>query len=219
MPKQTFHSLDDEKRNRIKSAFLLEFSLNSYDDASISNVVRKLGISKGSIYQYFEDKLDVFNYLIAESVKVKVAYVGRTKREDFPDFWSYFKALYEYGYSFDRVHPMESHFLHNLTQNLNSPSVKGVYDQMLLQTVGGFKQMIQSEIELGLFRSDLSVDTMAFLLYKVGLSIMEQLELENTINPQESIKKGKPVFEGVEDRLLEMVDDYVNLVKPAFNKR
>lgn len=218
MPKQTFYSIEEGKRKRIVDAFLIEFSTHTYDDASVSNVVRKLEIAKGSIYQYFEDKLDVFKYLIGECVKVKMAYIGHLAREDYDDFWTYFRELYIHGCHFDRDHPKESHFLHSLTQNLNSPSVKDVYNEMLQQTVAGFEAMIRKEITLGLFRDDQSVETMAYLLYKVGVSIMEQLELQKIIDPQESISKGIPVFQEKEALLLATVDHYINLIKPSFNK-
>ena len=59
MPKETFLNLPEEKRNRILDAAIQEFAANPYDVASISNIVRKVGIAKGSFYQYFEDKKDL----------------------------------------------------------------------------------------------------------------------------------------------------------------
>lgn len=218
MPKETFLNLAEDKRKRITDAFLKEFTLNSFDDASITAVVKELGIAKGSIYQYFNDKLDLFMYLIQECSSVKMKYLVTAERKNFPDYWSYFRNLYECGFQFDKENPMESHFLHSLVQNLNSPSVQNMYDKMKEQTVETFINMAEYEISLGLFRSDIPIKTMGFMLYKIGSSIMEQLEYSNIINPTESIKSKTSVYQGKKKALMDMVDNYIELIKYSFDK-
>ena len=38
MPSNTFHNLPEEKKNRVLNASFLEFALNDYRNASISNM-------------------------------------------------------------------------------------------------------------------------------------------------------------------------------------
>lgn len=64
MPKRIFFSLPKEKREKILDLAITEFSKYPYDVASISNIVRDAGISKGSFYNYFEDKKDLYKYLV-----------------------------------------------------------------------------------------------------------------------------------------------------------
>jgi len=218
MPKKTFNNLDEKKRELITNAFLREFAVKSFDEASITVVVKQLGIAKGSVYQYFDDKLDLFMYLVGECSSVKMKYVGSIERKNYPDFWNYFRDLFRYGFQFDSENPLQSHFLFNLTQNLNSPSVKNLYDTMLEQTVAGFEKMVKYEVEQGLFRDDVPLDVMGFMLYKVGLSIQEHLEFSGVINPKESIRNNQSVYQGKEDILMQTVDNYIRLAKPAFEK-
>jgi len=218
MPKETFIKLKEEKKKQITDAFLREFAVKTYDEASISMVVKQLGIAKGSIYQYFNDKLDLFMYLVGESVAVKSRYTASLKREDYSDFWTYFSDLYVYGFQFDDENPLQSHFLHNLTQNLNSPSIKHLYNELLSQVVTGFEKMAEYEVQKGLFRSDIPVKTQGFFLYKLGISIQEQLEVMGAINPKVSIEKQQPVYFGKMNELMQVVADYIKLAKPAFNK-
>ncbi|WP_319481504.1 TetR/AcrR family transcriptional regulator [uncultured Draconibacterium sp.] len=218
MPKETFIKLKEEKKKQITDAFLREFAVKTYDEASISMVVKQLGIAKGSIYQYFNDKLDLFMYLVGESVAVKSRYTASLKREDYSDFWTYFSDLYVYGFQFDDENPLQSHFLHNLTQNLNSPSIKHLYNELLSQVVTGFEKMAEYEVQKGLFRSDIPVKTQGFFLYKLGISIQEQLEVMGVINPKVSIEKQQPVYFGKMNELMQVVADYIKLAKPAFNK-
>ena len=64
MPKQTFLNLPEEKRKAFIETALDEFANNDYNTASVSKIVEKAGIAKGSVYQYFEDKQDLFMYLL-----------------------------------------------------------------------------------------------------------------------------------------------------------
>ncbi|MGM9903231.1 TetR family transcriptional regulator [Enterococcus sp. 10A9_DIV0425] len=62
MPTQTFFHLPEEKQQRLLQAAKVEFSRVPLKDASIANIVKLSGISRGSFYQYFEDKEDLYFY-------------------------------------------------------------------------------------------------------------------------------------------------------------
>ena len=64
MPTETFLRLPEEKRTRFLNAAWEEFSHTSFADVSINQIVRQAGIPRGSFYQYFVDKRDLFSYLI-----------------------------------------------------------------------------------------------------------------------------------------------------------
>jgi AcrR family transcriptional regulator len=56
----TFRRLPEEKQRRVLDAAWTEFSTVSYAEASINQIIRRAGIPRGSFYQYFEDKDDLF---------------------------------------------------------------------------------------------------------------------------------------------------------------
>lgn len=64
MPTQTFYNLSKRKKQRIIDASLIEFNEKSLSDASIARIVKNANISRGSFYQYFEGKKDLFFYVI-----------------------------------------------------------------------------------------------------------------------------------------------------------
>ena len=66
MPSDTFFRLPAEKRERIINAAWDEFTAVSYADVSINRIIRAAEIPRGSFYQYFEDRNDLFRYLTAE---------------------------------------------------------------------------------------------------------------------------------------------------------
>ena len=64
MPKQTFLNLPEEKRETIMNAAVEEFAEYGLENASTNRIVKNSGIAKGSFYQYFDDKQDVFMHLL-----------------------------------------------------------------------------------------------------------------------------------------------------------
>lgn len=70
MPTSTFHNLNDDKKQRIFDAAVKEFSIRRFTDASINQIIKNAGIPKGSFYQYFNDKEDIYLYMM-EKLKMK----------------------------------------------------------------------------------------------------------------------------------------------------
>ena len=66
MCKETFLRLPEEKRTRILNAAWDEFTTVPYANASINRIIRAAGIPRGSFYQYFEDKDDLFRHLMTQ---------------------------------------------------------------------------------------------------------------------------------------------------------
>ena len=60
MPTDTFFRLPEEKRARILEGAWSEFTAVPYAEASINRIVQTSRIPRGSFYQYFEDKNDLF---------------------------------------------------------------------------------------------------------------------------------------------------------------
>lgn len=69
MVKQTFYNLSEEKRNRILAAVKKEFGDNPGEKISINRIVKEANISRGSFYQYFDDKVDLIEVLSSEFKK------------------------------------------------------------------------------------------------------------------------------------------------------
>lgn len=63
MPTQTWERLSPERRAAVTSAAEREFATHGFSRGSLNNIAREAGVSKGSLFQYFEDKVDLFAYL------------------------------------------------------------------------------------------------------------------------------------------------------------
>lgn len=69
MPTQLFNALDQEKRLKITQEALEEFAENSYSESSTNNIVKRAGISKGSLFKYFTNKEDLYFYILDDSIQ------------------------------------------------------------------------------------------------------------------------------------------------------
>lgn len=64
MPTNTFFNLPAEKKHKILKAANKEFARVPLEQASIKNIVEDAEIARGSFYQYFENKQDLFEYIM-----------------------------------------------------------------------------------------------------------------------------------------------------------
>lgn len=71
MPKNTFQNLNEDKKRRIFDAAVQEFSARRFSEASINQIIKNADIPKGSFYQYFSDKEDIYLYMLEEISKIR----------------------------------------------------------------------------------------------------------------------------------------------------
>ena len=64
MPTNTFFNLPAEKKHKILKAANKEFARVPLEQASIKNIVEDAEIARGSFYQYFDNKQDLFEYIM-----------------------------------------------------------------------------------------------------------------------------------------------------------
>lgn len=107
MPSERFMNLPREKKKRIIDAALKEFARVPFQEISINRIIQDAEISRGSFYQYFEDKADLQTYLLSDFVdqanKKMQIYLKEKKGDLF--------QLFEEGLKFIVKIGMESPFI------------------------------------------------------------------------------------------------------------
>ncbi|OJG57587.1 TetR family transcriptional regulator [Enterococcus mundtii] len=97
MPTQTFFHLPEEKQQRLLEAARVEFSRVPLNEASIAQIVKLAGISRGSFYQYFEDKEDLYFYYFetvrSDSTKNMIQLIKESNGDLFIGFELYFGKM------------------------------------------------------------------------------------------------------------------------------
>lgn len=64
MPTKLFFELSQDKRKTIIDVAIAEFAIYGYANASTNSIVKKSGISKGSLFKYFENKEELYFFIL-----------------------------------------------------------------------------------------------------------------------------------------------------------
>jgi AcrR family transcriptional regulator len=91
MVRPRFAKLPPEQQQTIRHAALAEFAVHGFHDASLNRVIEAAGISKGSLYYYFDDKEDLYAYVARTELEGLFARVGPfpvPSDADADAFWS-----------------------------------------------------------------------------------------------------------------------------------
>lgn len=158
MPTSTFFALPAERRDRLVREAITEFSERSFAEASLSKIAQRSRIPKGSFYQYFEDKLDLYRWLITEEApRHKRAFIGEAAASG--DYWQRFEVLIERGMAFLVEHPR----LARLTAAAADPSaiaeVRGLHQAICEAGIDELRARLAEGIASGAVRNpDLSLE-------------------------------------------------------------
>lgn len=84
-----FENLDDETREEILREAGEEFAEKGYESASLNEIIERAGISKGSLYYYFEDKEDLFATVVDVVAERVMSYATDFSIEELDEenFW------------------------------------------------------------------------------------------------------------------------------------
>jgi AcrR family transcriptional regulator len=172
MPKDTFHNLKSDKKDRIIQAAIQEFAQYHYNEANLSRIIKDAGIARGSFYQYFEDKQDLFRYLFEVMAKEKLKYLGDLlpNPEQIP-FVELFGQLLKGGVQFALANP---DFI-RITRNLMGNRGMDIYQDVLGDNLELAKQYYRSYIEadkaLGRIRQDVDTDLLTHIIVETSMTL------------------------------------------------
>ena len=95
MIKTTFYNLPEAKRQRIMTSIVAEFSNTEDEKISINRIIKRAEISRGSFYQYFDDKVDLIEVLIKVFVEQILKDVRQACEESGGDLFYTYSKLFD----------------------------------------------------------------------------------------------------------------------------
>ena len=197
-------------------AALQEFSAHTFGQASVSRIVRTLGIAKGSVYQYFDDKKALYFFLKERAEAKKREALESTLTQDYDDFWELYRRLYVAGIRFDVEHPLYSAFLYNFSQEKALPEIAALTQRQFADGIAFFRQLLTAEQQAGRINPDLDPELMAYLIIQSGRGMMEWLAWKHAIDFGNA--RGQAAVLGPhQETLLKLVDDIAHALKVGMN--
>ena len=157
MPKQTFFNLPKEKRQKIEQAALDEFSEYGFDNSNMNRIVAQSEIAKGSFYQYFEDKKDLYFHLVDTLLKKKLQIIEPVMSSYARYSFAYnLKEIFRLGLEFSACNPK----LYGLGEDFSGkqrPFILEFMEKYKLEATDIYISLLNHAMETGELRDDVNV--------------------------------------------------------------
>lgn len=215
MPLKTFYNLPIERQEEITNICLTEFAINDYESTSLSDIIRKLGVAKGSFYRYFESKQDLYTYLFKfakEKFQDQNMEVLKDPSRDFFDAWLEFcmKAI-----SIEKRHPLCLRFLSRISSE-RRPELFGEQPATKQEfKIAFFKDIIEFHQEAGNIRQDLDSELLASFLITVRDSMRNYFTFKYKMDFNPESKSEGPIFNISDELLREELIRFNTLLRDA----
>jgi AcrR family transcriptional regulator len=204
MPKETFFNLPEDKRALICQVAVDEFATHSFDQASINRIIAASGIAKGSFYQYFEDKKDLFQYLLQVVAAEKLNYLAPVMRNpEQHDFFALVRELYLSGIQFAAEHPQYAEIGKKLMASRGTP----IYEEWIGQNMPAasefFEPLLANAIARGEVRAGIDTKMLAYMITSQSAIVVEYY-LEH-------------VGTDYDEKMMETVDQFLDILRQGIS--
>jgi AcrR family transcriptional regulator len=174
MPKDTFFNLPEDKRALICQVAIDEFAAHSFEQASINRVIAESGIAKGSFYQYFENKMDLFQYLLQVVGDEKLNYLAPVMRNpEQHDFFVLVRELYLSGIQFAAEHPQYAEIGKKLIASKGTPIYEEIIGRNMPSASEFFEPLLAKAIDRGEVRADIDTKMLAYMVTSLSALVVE----------------------------------------------
>lgn len=174
MPKETFNQLQPEKRQRIIDAAREIFARMGYNRADVARIAAQAGVAKGSLYNYFSGKQELYLHVCRHGIEAHRTAVYRDLNPDW-DLYAQVEHIFRKGTAFVRANP---DFL-LLYLNVSSTGMENFAADLTLEvekfTADKLKKVLRRDVELGLVVGDLDINLTAFLINSLYIIFVASL--------------------------------------------
>ncbi|WP_326910986.1 TetR/AcrR family transcriptional regulator [Sedimentibacter sp. MB31-C6] len=199
-----FYTLEPEKQQRIINAALKEFAKNGYERASTNEIIKEADISKGSLFNYFKSKRELYFYLIDYVAEI----IEKIYDEIDLSVTDFFERIREVGvikYNIMKKTPQAFDFINTLGKE-ESAEVKSDINKKGKSIVENGFARIYENIDFSKFRDDIDLEKTLNIINWTMLSFSEQQR--DRLNS----------FKDIEVEILKEWDDYFDIMKRCFYK-
>ena len=169
MIKPTFYNLSDDKRKRVLQAILEEFADTDSEKISINRIIKRANISRGSFYQYFDDKVDLVEVLFLTLVDMNIKDAYRALSESDGHIFALYNSFLEILFRLSK-----DEFYNNIMRNLcrSMYSTDSLIAEYVQTRCRGFDELNQLAQCVNRSKLRLSTDEEMVALHQIFVAIL-----------------------------------------------
>lgn len=197
-------NLNIEKKIKIINSAMEEFSKNTYEKASTNRIVEKAGISKGSLFNYFQSKKKLYDYIkIFSIVEIADAIVQKVNWEE-PDLFKRISDITFIKLKLFHKYPYLIGFTKRINADKSIEELKKIYEEYVPNI---YERIYSENIDFTKFREDIGIkevmNIFVWTFEKLGEKYFNKIGVGEKINTEE---------------IAEEVDKYIEVLRKGFYK-
>jgi AcrR family transcriptional regulator len=171
MVRPRFAKLPEQQQEVILRAAREEFAAHGFHDASLNRVIDAAGISKGSMYYYFDGKEDLYAYVARVEVERLLTSLGPfpVPTEGGPEeFWSTLESYYLRLMTALSDSPQMASLIRGWVVASSVPALQNAEREMSQAVVPWMEDAIGAGQQIGAVRTDLPVGLLIAVVTGMG---------------------------------------------------
>ena len=185
-----FEQLPEEKQARIVNASISEFAEKDYETASMNTVVNKAGISKGSLFNYFETKSVLYDHIYQLALGEVKLYLRDVRDETIDlSFENRLSKVVDSGVLFITEHPRLARIYFRLVYSGDSPNRKKIVNELQDMSDDYLGNIIQDAMDRNELNPNLDKSQSVFFLDAVLNRFLKEYHLVMNQRSQDTFDK------------------------------
>lgn len=209
----TFQNLPGQRKEEILDVCLTEFALHDYQTASVSRIVRDLGIAKGSFYRYFKSKKDLYSYLVYYATELRMEHVNELFESQDGDFFTLFEEHIAMVIRFDLRYPLHSRFLHNTMQERNTDQPVNLSLQAKEMMLELLTPVLEKCRQRRIVRKDIDTTILAYTIVQVQTGVFDFLSIRYKLDSGKCVNDKQSSLPVPEKEILHIAKGFSKVLK------
>jgi AcrR family transcriptional regulator len=200
MPLARFETLDESLKGKILDVSKQEFATHGYEDASYNKIIQKIGISKGSMYYYFENKEDLFITCFLDAFTHATGgfgfdYASFPFEDDEVLYWDSIKIFSSKQWNDVLHHPLLMSLMRQLTSMGTDHPIFRKLNLLCegLSEYGDIMAILQHGVDIGAIRNDVPLTVLIRMNQEYEVWLMQELQ-EERLDEQQVVDKFFEMF-------------------------
>ena len=199
MPLARYESIEESLKTRILDVSKKEFANLGYEDASYNKIIKKIGISKGSMYYYFENKEDLFITCFLDEAHATGCF-GFTDApfplmDDKQTYWDSIKELSSKQWEDVFQHPLLMSLMRQMVSlGTDHPIFHKLNTACLgLREYGDIIAVLEHGVQIGAIRDDVPLNVLLRMNTEYEVWLLKELQ-EERLGESQVVKRFFEMF-------------------------